>query len=139
MCVSLKKKTNIVNEEKFCKFEDNFDYEYYMENIEKIEGIKKLGILVAKIRDYTITKEEFMEYKELLIKWTSINVDEYTKMINDLSFTEEELINKLKKYSETTHNERMLISTFIGNVSGATMAAQINFVKEFKIKKRWKK
>jgi hypothetical protein len=124
--------------EKIGKFEDNFDYEYYMENKEKIEGIKKLGILVTKIRDYTISKEEFLEYKELLIKWTSINVDEYTKMINDLSFTEEELINKLKKYSETTHDERMLIETFIGNVSGATMSAQINFVKDYKIKKHGK-
>ena len=117
------------------KFEENL---YYMENKEKLDDFKRLGVLVTKIRDYSISKEEFLEYKDLLIKWTSIHLKEYSNMISKLDFTEDELINKIEKYSETNHNERMLIETFIGSVSGATMSAQINFIKDYKTKKNGK-
>ena len=109
-----------------------------MENKEKLDDFKRLGVLVTKIRDYSISKEEFLEYKDLLIKWTSIHLKEYSNMISKLDFTEDELINKIEKYSETNHNERMLIETFIGSVSGATMSAQINFIKDYKTKKNGK-
>ena len=39
------------------KFEENL---YYMENKEKLDDFKRLGVLVTKIRDYSISKEEFL-------------------------------------------------------------------------------
>jgi len=139
LCVSLKKEItekDLVGKDKFGRFDNNFGYEYYMEIKEKIEGITRLGVLISKIRDYTITLVEYTEFRILFTKFSGVNKKEYDELLTTLNLSsDDEIIKMLNNYTISTYDEKIRIGTFVGTLSGATMAAQINFVKDFKIKR----
>jgi len=105
-------------------------------NKEEIYDIERLSQLIIKIRNHEVSVSEFTEFRTLLTKLSVIDEKEYEKILLELKLIDDDdIVLKIKNYENEEYNNQIVIQSFIGSLSGATMSTQINFFNKYKKEK----